>query len=197
MLQQLAFVHLRSLLALGPVRLIGSVFLVHQHGTRLSTANLIQTTPTALKAKIIECIIFMIYSTPARARHILPYSAADTYRHSLESSAMYILVIMDPIELQQPDKDTTIGFILAAQHQGHQIDYAQLHDLFIQNGQAGVSSQAIELSLSSHPFYELGSVQTRRLCDYDTIWMRKDPPVDRAYLHATHILDSPGPIHLL
>ena len=105
---------------------------------------------------------------------------------------MYILVIMDPIELQQPDKDTTIGFILAAQHQGHQIDYAQLHDLFIQNGQAGVSSQAIELSLSSHPFYELGSVQTRRLCDYDTIWMRKDPPVDRAYLHATHILDLAG-----
>ncbi|MEE2786631.1 MAG: glutathione synthase [Myxococcota bacterium] len=105
---------------------------------------------------------------------------------------MQILVIMDPIEFLEPDKDTTIGFIMSAQRAGHRVEYACLEDLFIENGTGGVRARRIEVAPSSRPFYHMGPVEMRPLSAYDSVWMRKDPPVDRAYLHATHILDLAG-----
>ena len=105
---------------------------------------------------------------------------------------MRVLVIMDDLSSAIPDKDTTIGFMLAAQKLGHTVDYAQISDLFIENGHGGVRARTVRLSLDDSPFYALEKVCVSELSSYDTIWMRKDPPVDRAYLHATHVLDLVG-----
>ncbi len=106
---------------------------------------------------------------------------------------MRILVVMDPIANAGADEDTSIGFMLAAQRRGHQVEYCQLKDLYIRNGAGYAVSRAVRLNLSASPFYQLGEPIHSFLSEFDTIWMRKDPPVDDAYLHGTHIFDLAGP----
>ncbi|MCA9538505.1 MAG: glutathione synthase [Myxococcales bacterium] len=106
---------------------------------------------------------------------------------------MRILVVMDPIEAVRVDKDTTFGFLLAAQRRGHQMFYCNIHDLFARGGEGAARAAPIEVQAKQGEHFALGDWADYRLADFDSIWNRKDPPVDRAYLHATHILDLAGP----
>ena len=42
---------------------------------------------------------------------------------------------------------------------------------------------------SCEPWYAVGETQLLPLQRFDAVWMRKDPPVDEAYLYATHLLE--------
>ena len=68
---------------------------------------------------------------------------------------MRVLVIMDELSTAIPDKDTTVGFLLAAQALGHTIDYAQISDLFIENGMGAVNARSVELSRTTLRFIDL------------------------------------------
>lgn len=105
---------------------------------------------------------------------------------------MRILVVMDPIERVLVDKDTTFGFMLAAQRRGHELYYCNIDHLYAVGGGGGARAAAVEVAADQADFFRLGEWQDRAFDDFDTIWMRKDPPVDRAYLHATHLLDLAG-----
>ena len=105
---------------------------------------------------------------------------------------MRILIVMDPIEGVDIKKDTTVGFILAAQARGHSVHCCGVEGLFVKDGQGGAHARSVTLDPSATPFYTTGPVTTEPLSAYDTVWMRSDPPVDRAYLHATHVLDLAG-----
>ena len=106
---------------------------------------------------------------------------------------MKILMVMDPIEDVNILEDTSFGFALAAQARGHQLYYCQQSALFVHDGHGGAWARPLEVSMNPDDFFRLGSVEELLLKTFDSIWMRKDPPVDRAYLHATHILDLAGP----
>lgn len=109
-------------------------------------------------------------------------------------NTLRILVIMDPIEAVNVDKDTTFGFMLAAQTRGHELFYCQQHQLFAEpGGHAAVRCAAVQVWHRAQTFFELGPWSDAPLHTFDTIWMRKDPPVDRDYLHATYLLDHAGP----
>ena len=105
---------------------------------------------------------------------------------------MRILVVMDPIERVNIDKDTTFGFMLAAQARGHELFYCNLEHLSARGGDGWAHVASLEVEYDHHAFHRLGPWVDARLADFDSIWMRKDPPVDRAYLHATHLLDLAG-----
>lgn len=105
---------------------------------------------------------------------------------------MRILVVMDPVERVLVDKDTTFGFMLAAQARGHELFYCNISHLYAVGGGGGARSARIEVAAEQSDFFRLGEWQDRAFDEFDTIWMRKDPPVDRAYLHATHLLDLAG-----
>ena len=105
---------------------------------------------------------------------------------------MRILIIMDSIEQADLNKDTSVGFILAAQTLEHQVYYCNQEHLFVEDGSGAALCASLRLHPGSDDAVELGKWSPTRLSDFDTIWMRKDPPVDRAYLHATHILDMAG-----
>jgi len=105
---------------------------------------------------------------------------------------MKILMVMDPIEDVNIFEDTSFGFALAAQARGHQVYYCQQSDLFVHNGHGGAYAQTLAVSLTPNDFFQLGPTEEHLLREFDSVWMRKDPPVDRAYLHATHILDLAG-----
>ncbi len=106
---------------------------------------------------------------------------------------MRILVVMDPIAPVVVEQDTTFGFLLAGQARGHTLYYCDQADLYI--GQKGGAARAARLEVQpiQGEHFKLGEWEDHDLSSFDTIWMRKDPPVDRAFLHATYILDQAGP----
>jgi len=48
---------------------------------------------------------------------------------------------------------------------------------------------AIALPVTPEPWITVGVAERQALAGFDVIWMRKDPPVDEAYLYATHLLE--------
>ena len=104
---------------------------------------------------------------------------------------MRFVFVMDPLDRVTHDKDTTFAFIQAAQARGHESYHCLLRDLYIQDGDAWAVSHRVEI-LPQAPWIVLHKDQgaTRlRLSDVDAVFMRKDPPFDRAYLYATLVLE--------
>jgi glutathione synthase len=98
-------------------------------------------------------------------------------------------VIMDPIGSITPYKDSTLALLLAAQAREWDISYAELHDVWIRDGEA--FGRLTELRVEDDPtmWFELGDVAVTPLGDLDAILMRKDPPFDMEYVVATYVLE--------
>lgn len=104
--------------------------------------------------------------------------------------AMKVLIVMDPISTVDVDKDTTFGFLLAAQDRKHALWYCQQSDLYVgRDGRGAVRARPLAVRHQPTDFFTLGAAEDQPLDHFDTVWMRKDPPVDRAFLHATYVLD--------
>ena len=73
---------------------------------------------------------------------------------------MRILIVMDPIEGVDIKKDTTVGFILAAQARGHSVHCCGVEGLFVKDGQGGAHARSVTLDPSATPFYTTGPVTT-------------------------------------
>lgn len=101
---------------------------------------------------------------------------------------MKILSVMDPLSALTLDKDTTIGFMNAASTRGHEVWFCDTRDLSLQGPQTYAYAQQVELK-ESREIKQLGTRMSQSLAEFDCVWMRKDPPVDQAYLHATYLLD--------
>lgn len=98
-------------------------------------------------------------------------------------------VVMDPIGLIKPYKDTTLAMLLEAQRRHHELWYFELNDLWIVAGEAWGSARPLEVRDDPRDWYTLGERVDVRLGTLDTILMRKDPPFDMEYIYATYILE--------
>ncbi len=98
-------------------------------------------------------------------------------------------IVMDPIATIKRHKDTSFAMLLAAQRRGFELQFMELTDLGINNGTAIGRMRSLAVNDNPHEWYRLGEPSLKPLTDLDIILMRKDPPVDMAYLHATQILD--------
>jgi glutathione synthase len=104
---------------------------------------------------------------------------------------MRFVFVMDPLDRVTHDKDTTFAFFQAAQARGHQSYHCLLRDLFISNGETWATVHRVEI-LEAAPWIILHKEQGPeriRLADTDAVFMRKDPPFDRAYLYGTLMLE--------
>jgi glutathione synthase len=101
-------------------------------------------------------------------------------------------VVMDPVDKINIDKDTTFVLMLEAQRRGHEIYFMELDDLFIRGGTPYGRYRRLELARAT-PHYQLGEHRTGALEEFDTIWMRKDPPFDLKFFFATHLLGLVDP----
>lgn len=116
---------------------------------------------------------------------------------------MRFVFVMDTLDRVLPDKDTTFAFIQAAQTRGHESLHCLPRDLLVENGEAAAIVYPVEI-LDGPPYITLGrdaGPKRVRLAETDAIFIRKDPPFDRAYLYATLVLDhararagGPGPL---
>jgi glutathione synthase len=104
---------------------------------------------------------------------------------------MRFVFVMDPLDRVTHDKDTTFAFIQAAQARGHLSYHCLIRELFIQDGDAYALAHPVEI-LPEPPWIVLhkkGGPERILLADVDAVFMRKDPPFDRAYLYATLLLE--------
>ena len=97
--------------------------------------------------------------------------------------------IMDPIQDVLIDKDTTFVFMLEAQRRGHELTYIEMGDLFIERTRPMARTRRIELRREEGRHFTFLGQTVEPLGGFDAIFMRKDPPFDIAYLHATQLLD--------
>lgn len=102
---------------------------------------------------------------------------------------MKIGFVMDPIEQVNINADTTFAFMVAAAQRGHEIYYIPMQSLRVQSGRvhALLTPCAVRREVGRH-YEPLAASSWEPLGDMDVVFMRKDPPFDVAYLHATHYL---------
>ncbi len=95
------------------------------------------------------------------------------------------LFVLDPIELINPSKDSSAALIEAAYRASIEVWACTPSDLQAKGAKAGVVARRI----IPEPWITLEEPQSHSLNKFQCIWMRKDPPVDEAFLYATHLLE--------
>ena len=95
------------------------------------------------------------------------------------------LFVLDPLRQIKPDKDSTAALMQAAQRSGHAVWACTPADLIARADEP----LAMAVPVTPDPWISVGSAERQSLAGFDVIWMRKDPPVDEAYLYATHLLE--------
>jgi glutathione synthase len=100
---------------------------------------------------------------------------------------MDMLFIIDPPESLKEHKDSSIAMMRAAQARGHAIWICRPHDMHLWEGRVVAVATQIDVRPGSAWFVE-ADLRTRLLTDFAAVLIRKDPPVDRDYLTATHLL---------
>lgn len=99
-----------------------------------------------------------------------------------------IIVVMDPIGSIKIAKDSTFAMLLEAQRRGHRLHYVQPGGLTIRDGVAQARVAPLRVKDDKAGWFELGDWSTLRFGPGQVVLMRKDPPVDPAYVHDTQIL---------
>ena len=95
------------------------------------------------------------------------------------------LFVLDPLEQINPAKDSSAALMQAAQRAGDEVWASTPSDLIAR----GDEPLAMAVPVTPDPWVGIGPCERQLLTGFDVIWMRKDPPVDEAYLYATHLLD--------
>ncbi|MEN9216145.1 MAG: glutathione synthase [Gloeomargarita sp. HHBFW_bins_162] len=115
---------------------------------------------------------------------------------------MKFAFIIDPIARLDPGHDSTVAMMEAAQQAGHEVWVTQIDQLSVRKGQTWaqltpVQLQPVRLHQGNYeipqPWYQLGMPSQQPLGSMQAVFMRKDPPVDTAYLWATYLLDYVPP----
>jgi len=96
-------------------------------------------------------------------------------------------VVMDPLDKINIDRDTTFVLMLEAQQRGHEVYMMEVDDLYIRGGTPHGRYKRLHLARAT-PHYKLGELEAGALSDFDTVWMRKDPPFDMKFFFVTHLL---------
>ena len=113
------------------------------------------------------------------------------------------LFVIDPIARLNPAKDSSVALMQAAQRAGEQVWVCTIADLSAAPAPGappqgpspqgsylqGHGAWVVATPVNCEPWFELGDPQLLPLTAFPRVWMRKDPPVDEAYLYATHLLE--------
>ena len=104
------------------------------------------------------------------------------------------LFVIDPIERLNPAKDSSVALMQAAQRAGRPVWITTLAGLSAAEGPAaaagsGHGAWVRATPVTCDPWYSPGEARRLPLGAFAHVWMRKDPPVDEAYLYATHLLE--------
>ena len=100
-----------------------------------------------------------------------------------------MLVVMDPLTTVNPYKDTTVALLLEAQRRGYALAVCTPTELWLRNAQPAALITSLRVTDDRHDWFEILDQTRAELAEFDLILMRKDPPFDSNYLHATYMLE--------
>jgi glutathione synthase len=114
-----------------------------------------------------------------------------------------VLFVMDPLETFNPRADSTFVMITEALRRGHRPYGTGLPGLGMRGSEAIARVAPLAMvpptpsTGAEHPQLVYSEPpRSRRLAEFAVVLMRKDPPVDQAYVAATWILDHAGTLVL-
>lgn len=103
---------------------------------------------------------------------------------------MKLAILMDPLHVLKPCKDSTVAMIKSAQTMGWSCSYFTQNDLFCRNGHAYAHAASITVGdETTSDWAQTASMGEQPLTAFDIILMRKDPPFDLEYIYATYALE--------
>jgi len=131
-------------------------------------------------------LLFGLYS-----KNILT-SFSNLFHQQLPRSIMTVKLgmVMDPIHSIFPKKDSSFGLLLAAQKRGWKLIYMEANSLLMEQNEPKAIMRTLTIWDNPNHWFELGAPECKPLKECSVILMRQDPPVDRAYLHTTQILEK-------
>jgi len=119
-------------------------------------------------------------------------SASATFGRLVDPPRLTFGFLMDPLEQVLVHHDTTFALMRAAQTRGHRVLSFGQEQVFHLAGRALARAREVEVfDRQGHHFRVLGERELP-LGSLDVLWLRKDPPVDVAFLHATQLVEAVG-----
>jgi glutathione synthase len=102
-----------------------------------------------------------------------------------------LLFIVDPLERLALAGDTSYALMLEAAARGWDVWTCQIEHLGLVGDDAVCDAAPTIVMPATTPAeaFQVEAPSSHRLAEFDVVLMRKDPPVDVSYLHATWILD--------
>ncbi len=100
--------------------------------------------------------------------------------------------LMDPLEQVLVHHDTTFALMRSAQSRGHRLLSFDQEALFHESGQAHARAREVEVFDEEGHHFRVIAEREVPLGVLDVLWLRKDPPVDVAFLHATQLVEATG-----
>ena len=101
-----------------------------------------------------------------------------------------LLFIADPLSSFVIKKDSTLAMMKASQQRGHQVWHCQIDHLKSIDSSVQADCKQIEIIAHDAAWFKEVKTQVQKLCEFDAIIMRKDPPFDLAYVTATWFLSQ-------
>ena len=104
---------------------------------------------------------------------------------------MRVLFILDPLDRLHLAGDTSYALMLEAAARGWDVWTCQLEHLGLvhDDAVAEAAPTIVVDAITPAEAFQVEARQDMRLADFDVVLMRKDPPLDVRYLHATWILE--------
>src|SRR4030081_1446932 len=100
-----------------------------------------------------------------------------------------VAVQMDPIDTINIDADSTFALALEAQARGHALYHYLPQALTLRDGRLYARGRSLEVFRQHGNHHRFGELEELDLAGFDIVLMRQDPPFDRAYITATHLLE--------
>ena len=110
----------------------------------------------------------------------------------MDRAPLTIGFLMDPIESVLVHHDTTFALMRTAQSRGHRLLSFGQEALFHEGGQVHARAREVEVFEEQGHHFRVIAEREIPLGVLDVLWMRKDPPVDVAFLHATQLVEATG-----
>jgi glutathione synthase len=103
---------------------------------------------------------------------------------------MRFLYVIDPLPTLNLETETSLLMMEEAARRGHENCVSTVGDLYLADRRGRARHRRIEVE-GGRPG-RLGTEEDAALADFDVVLMRKDPPVDDAYVAATYVLEHAG-----
>lgn len=103
----------------------------------------------------------------------------------------HTLFIADALENFDPKAETTYFLMAEAQRRNHRVWHADLSQLHLVNTTLQITAQEVSLAKKGASYsHHILPTQKMSLGDFEFVFLRKDPPLDMAYLHHLTFLES-------